>query len=92
MQLSEEFLFRDLATQLSQFGASEDFRKNAEAQIAISMTEINDSGILFADRFMFPSEKVIIECSVGQAIALSTAVREQFSVHACPLDLLLSGL
>jgi hypothetical protein len=72
-----------LATQLSEFRASEAFKKDTEAQIAIPMTEINHSGTLFADRFIFTSENAITECSVGQAIALSPAVREQLSVDAC---------
>jgi hypothetical protein len=74
---------RDLAAQLSQFHASEDFNKDTEAQITIPMTKINHSGTLFADRFIFPSENAIFECSIGQAIALSPAVREQLSVDAC---------
>jgi hypothetical protein len=82
-QLSEEFHFRDLTTQLSQFRASENFKKDAEAQIAISMKEINGNGTFFADRFMFTSANAIFECSVGQAVALSPAVREQLSVDAC---------
>jgi hypothetical protein len=83
LQLSEEFCFRDLAAQLSQFRASEDFKKDAEAQTAIPMTEINHIGTLFTDRFMFTSENAIFECSVGHAIALSGAVHEQLSVDAC---------
>jgi hypothetical protein len=47
------------------------------------MTEINHSGTLFADPFLFTSENYIFECSVGEAIALSAAVRESFSVDAC---------
>jgi hypothetical protein len=58
-------------------------KKVAEAQIAIPITEVNDSGALFADRFMFTSENATFECSVGHAIALSPAVREQLSVDAC---------
>jgi hypothetical protein len=82
-QLCEEFCFRDLAAQLSEFRTSEDFKKDTEAQIAIPMTKINHSGTLFADTFMFTSENVIVESSVGQAIALSLAVHEQHSVDAC---------
>jgi hypothetical protein len=82
-QLCEELVFRDLAAQLSQFRSSSDFKKDAEAQIAIPITEINHSGTFFADGFMFTSENAIFECSVGQAIALSAAVREQLSVDAC---------
>jgi hypothetical protein len=47
------------------------------------MTEINHSGTLFADWFMFTSENAIFECSVGRAIALSPVLREQLSVDAC---------
>jgi hypothetical protein len=79
LQLSEEFRFRDLAAQLSQFRSSKDFKKEAEAQ----MTEINYSGALFADQFMFTSENVIFERNAGQAIALSPAVCEQLTVDAC---------
>jgi hypothetical protein len=82
-QLCEEFRFRDLAGWLSQFCASEDFKNDTEAQIAIPMTEINRVGTLFADRFMFTSANAIIESSVGQAISLSPAVGEQLSVDAC---------
>jgi hypothetical protein len=74
LQLCEEFRFGDLGGQLSQFRACEDFKKEAEAQIAIPMTEIDHSGTLFADRFVFTSENAIFECSVGQAIALSLSV------------------
>jgi hypothetical protein len=45
-QLSQELYFRDLATQLSQFRASEEIKKDAEAQIPIPLTEINHSGAL----------------------------------------------
>jgi hypothetical protein len=45
-QLCEEFRFRDLTSQLSQFPASEAFKKDAEAQ----MTEIKDSTTLFVDQ------------------------------------------
>jgi hypothetical protein len=83
LQHCEEFRFRDLTARLSQFQASEDFKKDAEAQIAIPMTEINPSGTLFADRFMFASQNAIFEFSVGRAVALSPAVREQLSVDAC---------
>jgi hypothetical protein len=83
LQLGEKFRFGDFAAQLSQFRATEDFKKDTEAQIAIPMTEINHNGILFADQFKFRSENTIFECSVGQAIALSPAVREQLSVDAC---------
>jgi hypothetical protein len=82
-QLCEEFHFRGLAAQLSQFQASEDFKKDAEAQIAIPMTAINHSRTLFTDGFMFTSDNAIFECSVGQAIALSPAVSEQLSIDAC---------
>jgi hypothetical protein len=58
LQLCEEFLFRDLAAYLSQFRASEDFQKDAEAQIASAMTEINHSGTLFANQFMFTSDNL----------------------------------
>jgi hypothetical protein len=70
-QLCDKFGFRDLAGQLSQFGASDDFKKEAEVQNAIPMTEIHHSGTLFAEWFMFTSENAIFECSVGQAVALS---------------------
>jgi hypothetical protein len=79
-QLCEEFGFRDLASQLSQFCAFKDFKKETEVQIAIPMAEINHSGTLFVDQFLFTSENAIFECSFGQAIALSPAVREQLSV------------
>jgi hypothetical protein len=46
-QLSEEFRFGDLAAQFSRLSASEDFKKEAEAQIEIPMTEIYHSGALF---------------------------------------------
>jgi hypothetical protein len=83
LQLCEAFRLQDLAAQLSQFRASEDFKNHTEAQLAIPMTEINQSGTLFADRFMFTSENAIYGCSAGQAIALSPAVREQLSDDAC---------
>jgi hypothetical protein len=38
---------------------------------------------LFADQFVFTPENAMLECSVGQAIALSPAVRERLSVDAC---------
>jgi hypothetical protein len=82
-QLCEEFHFRDLAAPLSQFRPSEDFKEDTEAQIAVPMTEINDSGTLFADGFKFTSDNAIFECSVGQAMTRSLAVREQLSVDAC---------
>jgi hypothetical protein len=83
LHLSEEFRFRALAAHLSQFRASADFEKDTEAQIAIPMTEINHNSTRFADRFKFTSENANFECSIGQAIALSPAVREQLSVDAC---------
>jgi hypothetical protein len=61
LQLCEEFRFGDLKAQLSQFGVSENFKKNAEAPSAVPMTEINHSGTLFADQFMFTSENVVFE-------------------------------
>jgi hypothetical protein len=82
-QLCEEFRFRDLAAQFSHFRTPKGFKKDAEAQIAIPMTEINYSGTLFTDRFKSTSENAIFECSVGEAVALSPAVREQLSVDAC---------
>jgi hypothetical protein len=45
LELCEEFRFQDLRARLSQFRASEDLKKDTEAQIAIPMTEINHSGI-----------------------------------------------
>jgi hypothetical protein len=78
--------------QLSQFRASEDVKKDAEAQITIPMTEINDSGTFFADRFMFTSENIIFECGVGHAIALSPAVREKLSADACALTFALNDV
>jgi hypothetical protein len=85
--LCDRFGFRALATQISEFRASEDFKKATEAQITIPipipMTEINHSGTLFADLFLFTSENAIFECTIGQAIALSPMVREQLSVDAC---------
>jgi hypothetical protein len=83
LQLSDEFRFRDLITRLSQFRSSEVFKKDPEPQITIPMTEVNHSGALFADQFKFTSGNAIFECSVGQAVALSPAVREQLSVDAC---------
>jgi hypothetical protein len=83
LQLCEEFRFRDLAAQLSQFPASEGFKKDTEAQTAIPITEFNHSGTLFFDQFMFTFENAIIECTVGQAVALSPAVCQQLSVDAC---------
>jgi hypothetical protein len=91
-QLCEEFCFGDLAAQLSQFPASQNFKKDGEAQITDPMTEVNASGPLFADRFMFTSEKAIFECTIGQAIALSSAVREQLSVDACARTFALSDV
>jgi hypothetical protein len=47
-QLCETFRFRDFVAQFSQFRASKDFKKGADAQIAIPMTEINHTGALTA--------------------------------------------
>jgi hypothetical protein len=92
MELFLELRFHDLGAQFIQFHASANLKNDAEAQIAIPMTEINYSGTLFADEFMFISENAIIECTGGQAIALSPAVREQLSVDACARTFALTGV
>jgi hypothetical protein len=107
LQLCDEFHFRDLSVQLSQFRKSRDFEEDAvllsaleervqqhdskpdnfkqdtKARVPIPMTEINHSIALFDEVFKFVAENVTFECTVGQAIALSPAVREQLSVDAC---------
>jgi hypothetical protein len=87
-QLCCEFGFGALALQLSRFRESDRLTEaatteNTEARISISMTEINHCGALFGGGFTLRAKDSTFECSVGQAVALSPAVREQLSVDAC---------
>jgi hypothetical protein len=87
-QLCEEFHFRELAAQLSRFRNSGGFKGQAtmgdtEARIPIAMRKVNQCGALFEDVFRFTAKGATLECTVGQAVALSPAVREQLSVDAC---------
>jgi hypothetical protein len=86
-QLCEEFHFQDLAGQVSQFRDSSDFKEDAiqdtTVPVPVPMTEINHCGALLEGGFKFMGENTTFECSVGHAIALSPAVREQLSVDAC---------
>jgi hypothetical protein len=55
----DEFGFDDLDAPLSEFRASEDIKKNAEAHIAILIKEMNHRCTLLEDQFTFPSKYVI---------------------------------
>jgi hypothetical protein len=87
-RLCDEFRFRDLSGQLSRFRESGEFkgketREDSETRISIPLTEINHCRALLEDAFRFTARSATFECSVGQAVALSPAVREQLSVDAC---------
>jgi hypothetical protein len=87
-QLCDEFGFISLAAELLEFRNCEDFKeelttKDTPILTSLSMTEMRHSGSLFEEHFIFRSKDVTIESSVGQAVALSPAVREQLSVDAC---------
>jgi hypothetical protein len=77
-----------LAEQLWEFRNSADFteeetREDSETRISIALTEINHCRALLEDAFRFTARSATFECSVGQAVALSPAVRDQLSVDAC---------
>jgi hypothetical protein len=57
--------------------------KDQEARFVVPMTKINQCGVVFEDTFTFTAKNSTFECSIGQAVALSPAVREQLSVDAC---------
>jgi hypothetical protein len=79
--LCEEFRFADLMARLSQFQNSVDF--NANTQISKTMRDLNRFRCFSESVFRFAAKVATCECSVGQAVALSPAVRDQLSVDAC---------
>jgi hypothetical protein len=54
-----------------------------EVRVPIRITDINHCSALVGEVFRFVAEYATFECDVGQAIALSPAVREKLSVCVC---------
>jgi hypothetical protein len=76
LQLSEEFLFSELSTQLSQFKHS-----SAERQIKHQLSEIGK--VFLSESFLFLVNESVIESNVAESAALFPAVQEQLSVDSC---------
>jgi hypothetical protein len=87
LHLCAEFAFRALFARLLQFRDSRDFQEDTiqdtKLRFPIPMTEMSHCVALHEEGFTFLAENATFECSVGHAIALSPAVREQLSVDAC---------
>jgi hypothetical protein len=87
-QLCDEFHFGALAARLQSFRESDDFKQQMtpeeiDVRTPLPKTEIAHTSALFEGAFAFTNSGKTIECTVGQAVAISPAVRNLISVDAC---------